>query len=296
MKHGISVIIPSRPHEPHLQLCLNSLMSQDFSDFEIIVVFNPKQKMNLQDNSLGSKLRISTSQKGVNCARNKGISLSRFDLVLFIDADCVIKDPKFLSQYFEIMQNNLALTAAGGPYQLPKQTQPVTQAYHYIQTDWVLRSVIDSKFRTRSLLGGNMIFRLSNLQNFRFEDALIFGGTETELFNRLVASGHQLLFVPDQVVEHCSELTLQSLKYKAKMQGLGRKWMSTQEFSNLSNRRGLGLSFPPSEISKYVSIYYIEFDKAYSPMGPLKRLLRWLEKVKVKILNWIEIRRLQNLL
>lgn len=296
MSRGISVVIPSRSYEPFLRNCLVSVMAQEFSDFEVIVVFNPDQKMNVHAWGLGSRLRAVTCPKGVNRARNKGLSLSRHDLILFLDADCILKDPQFLKKYFDILQMRPDLTGAGGPYRLPAHAQPLSRAYHFIQSDWIQRSLLGPDHQTQHLLGGNMIFRRSKLKKFRFEESLVFGGTETELCSRLRAAGHQLLMVPELWVEHCSELTIQDLKFKAQMQGLGRRWVIEKKGLSTFQKRGLGLPSPPAELSPWISLYHREFQKAFESKNLLKQAHTQIKKICHELLRSFEISYLRILL
>lgn len=82
----ISVVIPLFNKAATIQRAIDSVLSQDFQDFELIVVddgstdnpilqFHPKVKVVKQEN------------QGVSAARNRGIAESKGDWIAFLDAD-----------------------------------------------------------------------------------------------------------------------------------------------------------------------------------------------------------------
>lgn len=96
---AISVIIPLYNAEKYLSDCLDSLLDQTFSDFEIIVVDDCST-----DNSVaivesyapkfnGRLILTATKKNSGNAgytARNKGFLFSRGEYVFFMDADDMI--------------------------------------------------------------------------------------------------------------------------------------------------------------------------------------------------------------
>lgn len=261
MRSGISIVIPSRPREDTLLACLNSIYQQSFQNFEVIVCFNPYQKMHLLACDFDGRMQISRSKKGANYARNKGLSLSNYNYVLFLDADCFLSNPDFLLNIYQVMENDPQLTAAGGPYQLPRSAGVVSQAYHFIQEAWLQESLLDSDLHIRQLLGGNMIFRKSILQGLCFDEALIFGGTEAEFFFRLKSRGHKILFLPELFVEHQSEITLKDFKRKAYMQGSGLRYILKKKIERSADRKFIFYRQTPAHLSELISIYRKEFSR-----------------------------------
>lgn len=90
MKPYFSIIIPLYNKEKHIKTTLESVWSQTFSDFEVIVVNDGST-----DNSLDvlssiedERLHIfSIDNKGVSHARNYGVLKATSDLIVFLDAD-----------------------------------------------------------------------------------------------------------------------------------------------------------------------------------------------------------------
>ncbi len=92
----ISVIIPAYNQAANIGACLDSLLTQTYQDFEVIIVNDGST-----DNTLGvlqkyetrfSKfLLISQENKGAPAARNRGFKESKGEYVLFCDADAKLK-------------------------------------------------------------------------------------------------------------------------------------------------------------------------------------------------------------
>ena len=105
---AVSVIIPMYNTEAFIKDCLDSLVAQTFTDFEVIII---------DDGSTDDSARIAASyassdarfrligqpNKGPSEARNTGLKIMRGDYVTFIDSDdCVA--PNFLETLFFIAQ------------------------------------------------------------------------------------------------------------------------------------------------------------------------------------------------
>ena len=97
----VSVIVPTYNMKQHLWECLDSILGQTFSDFELIIVDDGST-----DGTSGecddyahrdSRVTVVHQQKsGISVARKSGISLARGEWLVFVnDTDCV--RPEFLS-------------------------------------------------------------------------------------------------------------------------------------------------------------------------------------------------------
>jgi glycosyltransferase involved in cell wall biosynthesis len=97
----ISVIIPCFNNGKYLRECLDSVLSQTFQDFEVIVVDDGStDDTHSIVNSYGSKLKyLRQANQGPASARNAGIKLSQGDYIAFQDADDFWLSEKLELQY-----------------------------------------------------------------------------------------------------------------------------------------------------------------------------------------------------
>lgn len=106
MSPEISVIIPLYNKESCIRRTLNSVLSQTFTNFEIIVVDDGSTDKSFEivsEYKKDSRLRIIQQENsGPGAARNKGIDASKCKYLAFLDAD-----DEWLAEYLEKSKNIL---------------------------------------------------------------------------------------------------------------------------------------------------------------------------------------------
>lgn len=110
---AISIVIPIYNAEKYLEECLDSILRQTFSDFEVVMVDDGSQ-----DCSSAICMRYAEADErfvyiykengGVSSARNKGIEHAKGEWVCFVDADDWIK-----KEYLETMLSKAETESAG---------------------------------------------------------------------------------------------------------------------------------------------------------------------------------------
>ena len=115
----ISIIIPAYNCGNQIKTIVNSILSQKFQDFELIIV-NDKSTDNTLDilKSLAKgdkRIKIINQLKngGASTARNKGIQKSRGKYIVFFDADDNITPTTITKLYNTITSNNSELAVGG---------------------------------------------------------------------------------------------------------------------------------------------------------------------------------------
>lgn len=86
----ISIIIPLYNKEKKIGQCLDSILSQSFSDFECVVIDDGSTDKSACVVKSYDDARIHyyyQINQGVSSARNNGVALSKGDFIVFIDAD-----------------------------------------------------------------------------------------------------------------------------------------------------------------------------------------------------------------
>ncbi|MGB5156040.1 glycosyltransferase family 2 protein [Desulfobacterium sp. N47] len=105
--HAISVIIPAYNREWTIKEAIDSVLSQKFDDFELIVV-NDGSTDNTREvlSSYRNKITVIEQKNlGVSAARNKGIVSSSGNYIAFLDSDDLWLPGKLETQ-FEFFNNN----------------------------------------------------------------------------------------------------------------------------------------------------------------------------------------------
>lgn len=110
----ISVIIPVYKCEKYLENCVNSILNQTFSDFEIILVDDgsPDNSGKICDalaEKHGNITVLHQNNQGQAAARNNGVKIARGEWLHFIDADDTIHPHMLEALYDAVNKNNVKL-------------------------------------------------------------------------------------------------------------------------------------------------------------------------------------------
>ncbi len=223
----ISVVIPAIKFDQTLRSCLSSLVVQKNVNLEVWVIFNPV-KPSLDYSEWPSWIQFVESKKGVNCARNLGISQSTSDMVLFLDSDCMLDDPDHIQKLAKFLELYPNASGVGGGYKVSTDANLATKAYNYLQMDWLRQQILSEDLKAKALIGGHMLLQKSKLPGLRFDENILYGGSEKELFVRLAKSKADLYLDMELSVIHTSELSQKELLKKAKAQGRGEKYIKSR--------------------------------------------------------------------
>ena len=108
----ISVIVPVYKVEPYLARCVDSILAQTYTDFELILVddCSPDNCGAMCDAYAEQDKRIRVIHKkngGLSDARNVGIEFAKGDYITFIDSDDLVHP-----QTFELLMQSLKKSEA----------------------------------------------------------------------------------------------------------------------------------------------------------------------------------------
>ncbi|MBW4526462.1 MAG: glycosyltransferase family 2 protein [Phormidium tanganyikae FI6-MK23] len=113
----VSAIICTHNRDRYLGFAIDSLLAQDFSDFEIIVVDNASSDRTrevVEARLKDERLRyIYESELGLSVARNTGANTAYSEILAYLDDDA-IAFPQWLKTIYAAYQGNPRLAIAGG--------------------------------------------------------------------------------------------------------------------------------------------------------------------------------------
>lgn len=108
----ISIIVPVHNNEKTLRRCLDSIIEQTFSDFEVCLVINgcsdSSESICKEYKMHDNRFRIFYSDKGASLARNYGLSQAKGEYIAFIDADDFV-----YTYYLERLHTAINIGCAG---------------------------------------------------------------------------------------------------------------------------------------------------------------------------------------
>lgn len=209
-----SVIIPVYNRPDEIRELLQSLTTQTFTDFEVIIVDDGSDNpCKLVAESFREELQVRyfwIENIAQGFARNFGMNLAKGDYFVLFDSDCIIP-----SQYFEVLDKAIKtrkLDAHGGPDAAEKVFSNFQKAINYSMTSLLTTGGIRGKLKDPSKYqarGFNM-----GLSKKAFEATKGFvdpnRGEDIELSMRLKKSGFRLELVEEAFVYHKRKNTWQS--------------------------------------------------------------------------------------
>ncbi|MCH6234785.1 glycosyltransferase [Cognataquiflexum rubidum] len=209
-----SVIIPVYNRPDEIRELLQSLTTQTFTGFEVIIVDDGSDNpCKLVAESYREELQVRyfwIENIAQGFARNFGMNLAKGDYFVLFDSDCIIP-----SQYFEVLDkaiNTRKLDAHGGPDAAEEGFSNFQKAINYSMTSLLTTGGIRGKLKDPSKFqarGFNM-----GLSRKAFEATKGFvdpnRGEDIELSMRLKKSGFRLELVEEAFVYHKRKNTWQS--------------------------------------------------------------------------------------
>lgn len=206
----LSVVTPALNAVETIRANLTSLLGNDFprNRYEILVVCDGSTDKTLQIASEFPVKIVECHKKGIGMARNFGAAEAKYDVICFVDSDCVAPRDHLrkISAYFD---SNLSVDGIGGPIS-PYVYSGINDWSLFIEEiyaeacDFPKKEVTigpREEVWTHTLKGPNMAFRKSALLSVGgFEDRM--PGEDIELCWRLVERGRILRFLPDLNVFH----------------------------------------------------------------------------------------------
>lgn len=203
----ISVVIPVYNVEKYLAECVDSVLQQTYSDYEIILVDDGSTDSGgaMCDAYAARNSRIQVIHQrngGLSAARNTGLNAARGEYIYFLDSDDYIEDCA-LAHLIELAEWENADVVFFDGYVFFDECEEDNSTSRYIRKEtyqpetgreMLLNLLINDEYRTAVPL---MLFRRSYLLNngICFEEGIIH---EDELFTFLVYNA-------DGKVAHCHE-------------------------------------------------------------------------------------------
>lgn len=201
MKTDVSFIIPALNEEKRIGALIDDIkMLNGPFRYEIIVSdgHSSDRTVEIAQNK-GARVILDKedSTKTIANGRNTGASLARGELLIFCDADTVIKDPSgFIAEVFDVFRNPEIVGGAPSLRIFPEETILKDKVFHFL-----FNNLVRFSFTTKvPICGGQcQIVRQSAFSEVKGYNADIVHGEDSDFFRRLRRIG-KLHFFSNLVV------------------------------------------------------------------------------------------------
>ena len=190
----VSIVIPTKNRHARLQRLLASVESQDYPNFEVIVIDDGSDlpvDLGKQNTDNFSVIRNVVSQ-GCCAARNRGIEIARGEFVIVLDDDAEFNDPSTVSRAVALIKNHSRCGAIGFSQLKPDGDPQYMQPAH-----------TDVACFTSIFFGYGFLLRksaFSRIGNFNAVIGIYYD--ENEFCLRLMNAGYKIIFDPSLRVIH----------------------------------------------------------------------------------------------
>lgn len=209
MKPKISIIVPVYKVEQYIHKCIDSILAQTFTDFEIILVDDgsPDKCGEICDDFAKKDNRIKVIHKsngGVSSARNRGIDTAKGDYIAFIDPDDTVEPNIYITLLEQALANSADIVVCPiKTINLISNTTSISSVWEKVCcsidkktiADSIIPSVLNAKYF--SLLSCfNKLYRKSWFDNFKIRfDENRHHGEDVRLNLILLTQINSLVFV-----------------------------------------------------------------------------------------------------
>ena len=183
----VSVVIPAHQSNDYLKKCLKSINSQNYSNYEVIVVSDNSKEVEdyvKQEYSHFKILNTHYEGHGVAKARNLGADSAKGELLIFIDSDCLAPSNLIQTYVENYMENCLMI---GGIERWDDKAENLLEGdlrdiFHILNENsskdnlnkWWFEDISWSISHTLNFKSGNCaVDRNSFLEGFRFNEELL---------------------------------------------------------------------------------------------------------------------------
>lgn len=149
----ISVIVPVFNAEKYLTRCVNSILKQTFSDFELILIDDGSRDNSSEicDSYAEKDERVCVihqSNRGQAAARNYGVSKAKGEWIVFVDADDIIHPQMLEFLYCAVKEHKTKISCCRA---CEDKTLPMTFLQNYKYKSWLYE--VDEKNLVKWYLG-----------------------------------------------------------------------------------------------------------------------------------------------
>lgn len=235
----VSIVVPVYNVEQHLKRCVKSLISQDYTNIEIVLVDDglPDNSGKIIDTLSEEYGRIRTIHKknaGVSCARNAGIDASAGSYIMFVDGDDWV-EPDYVSYYVGMVMNyEVSIVMGTDSFTWKRTVSDRERSTQLITSEKAVESIYSDKI---FVAVWNKIYEANLLKKVRFSADIWYG--EGMLFNIECLQLVDRIAVGNKMVYHQTfntESAMRSFSLESNFCGIASLWLQRAKWKQKSEQ------------------------------------------------------------
>ncbi|MGM9550808.1 MAG: glycosyltransferase family 2 protein [Clostridia bacterium] len=211
----VSIIVPVYQVEKYISFCIDSILSQTFTDFELILIDDgSKDNSGLICDEYAKKDKrvkvIHQKNSGVSVARNKGIECAKGDYICFVDSDDKIDNTMIEDCVSCIKKEGADVLRHGHITKLWKdgkcvnEEKAVAPCFAFSLTHSQIAEKMEQFWQNCSNYVWNYFFKREALENVKFPDIKI---SEDHVFVlRVLQKCEKICFLSKEPYHYCMRM------------------------------------------------------------------------------------------
>lgn len=180
----LSIIVPVYNSEKYLDRCINSILAQTFTDFEVILVDDGSidQSGKICDKYAQKDCRIIVihqDNRGVSAARNVGLKIAKGRYITFVDSDDYIEEEMYQKMITILENDSVDLVICGFQYidnnnRIVKNNMSLEKGKQKLEKRELLLHTVGLRNRMYFGVLWNKVFKRSVVNGEKFEEKISF--------------------------------------------------------------------------------------------------------------------------
>jgi len=282
MSCKLSIIVPVYKVESYLNRCIDSILQQTFTDFELILVDDgsPDNCGKICDDYSKIDHRIKIIHKengGLSSARNAGISIASGEYITFVDSDDFLHKNMYeilfhyatkhssdivICDYLEVYEDNLNTTEINN--------------FHFKEENFSNLDGLNSLYSDKGVqfvVAWNKLFKKQLFDNIRFEENKIH--EDEFIAHRLIFNSSKIIYLPIKLYYYVQRKnSITGLPFNIKKLDLVKAYKDRVNFFKQINQPELKDKTEYYYISMFFQYYFKakkELPNCYQDLKILKR-------------------------
>jgi len=218
----VSIIIPVRNGEKHLEKCTSSLKNLSYSELEIIFINDGSTDRTGEILKKSNVKVIETEGIGPSRARNLALNGANGEFVAFTDSDCLVKE-NWINELLNGFKNENVAGVGGDQLSPLDETDFGRNVQDFMKCVGFITGYIKTEKRLKKVSHNptcNVMYRKAVIEKTGGFCPGLWPGEDVELDWRITKKGYKLLFNPEAIVYHYRPEN--SRKYRKMMYNYGK--------------------------------------------------------------------------